>query len=97
MRNRAEPPEPPHVEVLAYIEDGPRGGETRVVTAAVTDSPPAEIELPDPTPPVDPYLESSLRHSLPIPVSRYRLRHPTQRDRGGYAYMLVRDHSDGGR
>jgi hypothetical protein len=60
-------------EVLAYIADGPHGGETVAVDAAADGSPPGEIELQDPAAPADPYLEASLRHSIPPVVSRYRL------------------------
>ena len=78
-------------QVLAYVVDGPHGGETVVVTAAPDGSPPREIELPDPVPPLEMYMESSLRHSIPLVMSRYRLAQEAQRQRGGYVYTLVRD------
>jgi hypothetical protein len=83
-------------EVLAYIEDGPHGGETVAVAAEPDGSAPYEIELQDPVPPAELYVESSLRHSIPLVVSRYRLVREAQRERGGYVYMLVRD-PDGAR
>ncbi|HWM57693.1 MAG TPA: hypothetical protein VNO83_07665 [Pseudonocardia sp.] len=78
-------------QVLAYFVDGPHGGETVVVTAESDGSPPREIELQDPVPPPELYMESSLRHSIPLVVSRYRLVQEAQRERGGYVYTLVRD------
>jgi hypothetical protein len=78
-------------EVLAYIEDGPHGGETVAVAAEPDGSPPGEIELQDPSPPAEPYLESSLKHSIPLVVSRYRLAREAQRERGGYVYTFLRD------
>jgi hypothetical protein len=87
---------PPPGEVLAYIEDGPHGGETVAVAAEPDGSTPYEIELRDPVPPAELYVESSLRHSIPLVVSRYRLVREAQRERGGYVYMLVRD-PDGAR
>ena len=78
-------------KVLAYIEDGPHGGETVAVAAEPDGSPPCEIELQDPVAPAEPYLESSLKHSIPLVESRYRLAREAQRERGGYVYMLVRD------
>ena len=71
-------------EVLAYIEDGPHGGETVVVAAEPDGSPPCEIELQDPVPPAEPYLESSPKHSIRLIASRYRLAREAQRERGGY-------------
>jgi hypothetical protein len=63
-----------------------------VAVAAEPDgSPPWEIDLHDPVPPAEPFVESSLRHSIPLVVSRYRLTREAQRERGGYVYMLVRD------
>jgi hypothetical protein len=78
-------------EVFAYIEDGPHGGETVAVPAEPDGSPPGEIELQDPVPPAEPFVESSLRHSIPLVASRYRLTREAERERGGYVYMLVRD------
>jgi hypothetical protein len=78
-------------EVVAYIEDGPRGGDTVAVGAEPDGSPPSEIELRDPAPPADPYVESSLRHSIPLEASRYRLVDDARRDHGGYVYALVRE------
>jgi len=77
--------------VLAYIQDGPRGGEIVAVAAKPDGAPPTEIELHDPAPPAEPWLESSLKHSFPLVVSRYRPAREARRDRGGYAYVLVRD------
>jgi len=78
-------------EVLAYIQDGPRGGETVAVVADSNGSPPDEIELRNPAQPAEPYQESSLKHSLPLVLSRYRLDPETCRDRSQYVYVLVRD------
>ena len=84
------------LEVFAYIADGPHGGETVTVAAEADGSPPGEIELQDPAAPADPYLEASLRHSIPPLVSRYRLVKEAPRERGGYVYALVR-HPDASR
>ena len=77
-------------EVLAYIQDGPRGGETVAVVAEPDGSPPPEIELRNPAPPAEPYQESPLKHSVPLVMSRYRLARETKRDRSQYVYLLVR-------
>jgi hypothetical protein len=78
-------------EVLAYIQDGPRGGETVAVVAGPEGSPPGEIELRNPAPPAEPYQESSLKHSFPLVLSRYRLTPEMCPDRSRYVYVLVRD------
>ena len=75
-------------EVLAYIEDGPHGGETVAVAAEPDGSAPYEIELQDPVPLAELYVESFLRHSIPLVVSRYRLVREAQRERGGACTCL---------
>ena len=77
-------------EVLAYIQDGPRGGETVAVVAQPDGSPPPEIELRNPAPLAEPFQESSLKHSVPLVMSRYRLARETRQDRSRYVYVLVR-------
>lgn len=77
--------------VLAFIEDGPRGGETLLVEAEVDGSIPRQIQLQDPPPTMHVYEESSLRHSFPTRVSQYRLGDEAERVRGGYSYKLERE------
>jgi hypothetical protein len=78
------------LEVLAYIEDGPHGGETLIITAAPDGSPPPVIELRDAAPPREQFEESSLRHSDRVVVSSYHLASDQPRERGRYAYRLMR-------
>jgi hypothetical protein len=79
--------------VLAFIEDGPHGGETVVVDAEPDGSIPQQIKLEDPPPTLQVYEESSLRHSVPIRVSTYHLGDEAERVRGGYSYKLVNEPS----
>ena len=77
-------------KILAFFEDGPRGGETIAVDAEPDGAAPQEIEFPDPKPAPEPFEESSLRHSAPVVVSTYRLVRGDPRERGGFVYQLVR-------
>ena len=78
-------------EAVACIKDGPRGGETLLIDVEADGSPPQEIELSTATTLLNPFEESSLRHSVPLPTSTYRRAQQAPRDHGGYVYKLVRN------
>jgi hypothetical protein len=75
--------------ILAYLEDGPHGGET-IVLETEDGSAPAQLDLEEASL-RQPYDESSLRHSVPTAVVRYCLATDVERERGGYVYRLVRE------
>jgi hypothetical protein len=72
-------------QIRAVIDDGPRGGETIVVDAESSNSPPGEIMLPDGHMGVHP--DGSHVPRPTSSVSRYRL--IDRNDKTGYHYKVV--------
>jgi hypothetical protein len=80
--------ERPHIS--AYLEDGPHGGETLMISPEPDGSPPSEITLQNPPLLLPHFEEPSLRHALQTATSTYRLVAQHARDGNRHVYRLAR-------